>query len=763
MTRQDDTTSQGSRVDARPADAALGVVPPITLSVDGEEISCEAGETILEAARRVGIHIPTLCHEPRLPSPEACRICLVEVEGTDSMVPSCSTPVADGMVVHTDTDRVRKLRHLYLELLLSDHNSFCSPPCRDACPTHIKIPQFLDAVARGDYRRGMRVLREDLPFPAILGRVCLHPCEGQCRRKLVDEAVPICQLHGFMGEQSAGGEETEGLMLPTELRSDTGKSLAVVGAGPAGLACAFYARLEGHAVTVFEALPKPGGVLRYGIPRSRLPGEVLDQEFSVLWRMGIRLQSGTRLGVDLELADLTSRFDAVFLGLGDPEFSRLGIDDEYVGADFVINTKCTGCGLCARRCPVSCISGDKKELHVIDSTACIRCGTCRRVCKFDAVDVVAGAASGSAGGEVAETAGGRSTPDADVAEATTTHADERTFQTDDPRVFAGGDGAFGAQTVVDAVAQGKRAAWAIDAYLRGYDLRDVARRLAELQATPFYTALAAARDLDPRIERLAGIQPVFLDMAIGASPLELKSPSLSGGVASGQAGRGLTEAQARTEAGTCLDCYCPANGDCELQRYGIEYGVFKNRFKGNAVHDYPADFRHDFIMREPNRCIMCLRCVRVCRMEVGASCYDAIGRGWDTIVSTPDNLPLQTVGCISCGKCAETCPTGAIDVNRRVLDRYDLDESRCIFCGECVEVCPYDALEQTGFFELAGYSRTLLAGESLFVRRDRPGDGLRECVPDLVPHVREAVEGGGWQWTQVEGDGASLDEMERDL
>ena len=119
---------------------------------------------------------------------------------------------------------------------------------------------------------------------------------------------------------------------------------------------------------------------------------------------------------------------------------------------------------------------------------------------------------------------------------------------------------------------------------------------------------------------------------------------------------------------------------------------------------------------------------------------------------------------MSCGKCAETCPTGSIEINRRVLERYDLDESRCIFCGECVEVCPYDALEQTGFFELAGYSRTLLAGESLFVRGAKPADGRRaRRVPDLVPHVRETVEGDGWQWTPVKGDGAGLDEIERDL
>ena len=148
--------------------------------------------------------------------------------------------------------------------------------------------------------------------------------------------------------------------------------------------------------------------------------------------------------------------------------------------------------------------------------------------------------------------------------------------------------------------------------------------------------------------------------------------------------------------------------------------MFKNRFHGGDAHDYPADFRHDFIMREPNRCINCGRCVRVCRMEVGSSCYDNMDRGFDTIVSTADNLPLQLVGCVSCGKCAETCPTGSIETNPRILGSYDLDESRCIFCGECVEVCPYDALEQTDFFELAGYSRTTMARESLYVREPRP-------------------------------------------
>ncbi len=346
--------------------------------------------------------------------------------------------------------------------------------------------------------------------------------------------------------------------------------------------------------------------------------------------------------------------------------------------------------------------------------------------------------------------------------------DEVTFQTDDPRVFAGGDVVLGARTVIEAVAQGKKAAWSIDAFLRGADMREVSRDLASLGATPFLAAMSARRDLDPAIARMAEIPPVFIDMTTDvthpAPPPEMPTLSLDERKSSFEpVEQGLTEAEARRGAELCLDCYCPANGACDLQRYGIEYEVFKNRFHGQAAHDYPADFRHDFIMREPNRCINCLRCVRVCRMEVGASCYDVMGRGWDTIVSTPDNLPLQTVGCVSCGKCAETCPTGSIQTNPRILQSYDLDESRCIFCGECVEVCPYDALEQTDFFELAGYSRTQLAGESLFVRGAKPADALRETVTDLVPGVSDTVAGDGWQWTPIKGDGAGLDEIERDL
>jgi formate dehydrogenase major subunit len=343
----------------------------------------------------------------------------------------------------------------------------------------------------------------------------------------------------------------------------------------------------------------------------------------------------------------------------------------------------------------------------------------------------------------------------------TVQVDDWTFQTDDQRVFAGGDVVLGAQTVIQAVAQGKKAAWSMDAYLRGADMREVSRQLAELKASPFVAALTNRSDLDPRISRMAEIPPVFVDMTTDVSqpspPAEMPKVEPDERKTNfKQIELGFPEEEAVRGAELCLDCYCPANGKCDLQRYSIEYEVFKNRFHGGDAHDYPADFRHDFIMREPNRCINCGRCVRVCRLEVGSSCYDNMGRGFDTIVSTADNLPLQFVGCVSCGKCAETCPTGSIETNPRLLASYDLDESRCIFCGECVEVCPYDALEQTDFFELAGYSRTTMSRESLFVREPVAVDPLRETVTDLIPHVRDSVLGDGWVWEPIQDDPVDL-------
>jgi NADPH-dependent glutamate synthase beta subunit-like oxidoreductase/formate hydrogenlyase subunit 6/NADH:ubiquinone oxidoreductase subunit I/ferredoxin len=796
----------------------------IVLTIDDREVVCDKGDSLLEAAQKAGIHVPTLCYEPRLPSSAACRVCMVEVEGARRLVASCATAAADGMVVHTQSEKARQMRHLYLELLLSDHNSFCTPPCRDACPTHIKIPQFLDFIAHGDYRNGVRKLREDLPFPAILGRVCPRPCEGPCRRQLVEHPITICWLHRFMADQCLDDEQTGELLLPVEPKPDTGKRIAVIGAGPAGLACAFYARLEGHAVKVFEAMPKPGGMLRYGIPSYRLPRDVIDKEFNVLWRLGIELQCDSRLGEQYELEDLLAVYDAVFLALGAFNSNEMGVESEdadgvvtavdflgelelngtvhvgekvtVIGGGFTAMDACRtavrmGAGevTCLYRrsrkeMPAHHTEVDEAEeegvrLELLTAPVKILTDDAGKVIGIEMLRMELGEpdASGrrrpvpiegsnyivecdqviTAIGQFPKLDGTSEEQGVKRTKWKTIGVDQWTLQTEDPRVFAGGDAVLGAQTVIQAVAQGKKAAWSIDAFLRGEEMTQVSRDLGDLNATPFIAALSARSDLDPRIARMAEIRPVFVDMTTDVShpapPAEM--PKLTPDYRRAnfeQIELGFPEGEARRGASLCLDCYCPANGKCDLQRHSIDYEVFKNRFHGQEAHDYPADFRHDFIMREPNRCINCMRCVRVCRMEVGASCYDAMGRGYDSIVSTADNLPLQMVGCVSCGKCAETCPTGSIETNPRLLESYKLDESRCMFCGECVEVCPYDALEQTDFFELAGYDRAVLATESLFVRQERPVDPLREAVTDLVPHVSDVLAGEGWEWTAIKAE-----------
>ena len=805
----------------------------ITLTIDGQDVTCERGDSILDAAQRIGIHIPTLCYEPRLPATSACRMCIVEVEGARKMPTSCSTAVSDGMVVHTNSDKVRAMRHLYLELLLSDHNSFCTPPCRDACPTHIKIPQFLEYIAHKDYKNGVRKLREDLPFPAILGRVCPRPCEGPCRRQLVEHPITICQLHRFMADQCIDDEQEGELLLPVEPKPESGKRIAVVGGGPAGLAAAFYARLEGHAVKIFEALPKPGGMLRYGIPSYRLPRDLLDKEINVLWRLGVEIQVNSRLGVDYQLEDLFDEgFDTVFLALGafgsnDMKIPGEDADGVVTAVDFLgdlerdgevhVGDKVTviGGGFTAMdACRTSMRKGAKEvtclyrrsrkempahhtevdeaeeegvKLELLCAPVRVITGADGKVSGIEMLRMELGEPDASGrrrpvpleGSEfvvecdqIITAIGQHPLLDGTSEEQGVKHTkwrtiavDDWTYQTEDPRVFAGGDVVLGAQTVIQAVAQGKKAAWSMDAYLRGADMAEVGQSLAELKAQPFFNALSSRTDLDPRLARMAEIPPVFIDMTTDVTrpspPAEMpKLAPEDRRTNFEQIELGFSEAEAVRGAELCLDCYCPANGKCDLQRYGIEYEVFKNRFHGGDAHDYAADFRHDFIMREPNRCINCGRCVRVCRQEVGSSCYDNMGRGFDTIVSTADNLPLQMVGCVSCGKCAETCPTGSIETNPRLLASYDLDESRCMFCGECVEVCPYDALEQADFFELAGYNRTTMARESLFVREPRPVDPLRETVGELVPHVRDAVLGKGWTWEPMKDDPIDLDDPE---
>src|SRR5581483_11489680 len=198
----------------------------ITLTIDGRTVTVEAGTTLLQAATRLGIRIPTMCHVPGLEPAASCFVCAVQIEGRRTLSPSCAMPVAEGMVVATDTPDVRSARKMALELLLSDHAGECVAPCAAQCPAGLDIPGFVYGIASGDNRRAGKVIAERLALPGSLGRICPRLCEQQCRRRELDESLSIGRLHWYAADRAPH--------LPVR-DAATGKSVAMVGAGPAGL------------------------------------------------------------------------------------------------------------------------------------------------------------------------------------------------------------------------------------------------------------------------------------------------------------------------------------------------------------------------------------------------------------------------------------------------------------------------------------------------------------------------------------------------
>ena len=210
-------------------------------------------------------------------------------------------------------------------------------PCRQTCPAEIDIPRYVTQIREGDYEGAVNTIRERNPFLLACGRVCPHPCEDNCRRGIEDDPVSINQLKRF----AADFEMNSGQRLPVPLAPPTEKHIAVVGGGPAGLTCAFFLTRLGHKVTIFEAMPKLGGMLRYGIPEYRLPKKVLDWEIEGILNLGVEAKTGMKFGRDIDMNSLTAQgFDAVFLGIGAWQDSSLRAEGEnlngaYTGIDFL--------------------------------------------------------------------------------------------------------------------------------------------------------------------------------------------------------------------------------------------------------------------------------------------------------------------------------------------------------------------------------------------------------------------------------------------
>lgn len=282
-----------------------------TLTIDGRTVTVPDGATILQAARAAGIEIPTLCYREGLEPQTACMVCVVRVDGSERFAPSCATVVREGMIVASEAEDVRAARRMALELLLSDHLGDCLGPCQLTCPAHMDIPLMIRQIVGGDLAGASRTVRERIVLPAVLGRICPAPCEGACRRGSHDQPVAIRLLKRWVGDADlARGEHWRPEPAPW-----TGKRVAVVGAGPAGLAAAARLVADGHAVTVIDERKGPGGGLRE-VEESRLPPAVLAAEAEAILSGGINQRSGVRVGRDVSLAELRQEFDAVLLAVG---------------------------------------------------------------------------------------------------------------------------------------------------------------------------------------------------------------------------------------------------------------------------------------------------------------------------------------------------------------------------------------------------------------------------------------------------------------
>ena len=682
----------------------------VNLTINGKAVQAPEGSTILEAARLADIYIPTLCYDEAVEVYGACGLCVVEAQGIPKLLRSCSAKVSEDMVVNTESERVVQSRKIAMELLMSAHDGDCVAPCQLNCPAKTDCQGYVGLIANGEYDAAIKLIKNKIPLPASIGRVCPHPCEKACRRKNVEEPINIAQLKAFAADMDLKSDS----YLP-ECKPASGKTVAVIGGGPAGLTAAYYLTIMGHSVTVYDMMDKMGGMLRYGIPQYRLPKEVLDKEIAIIEKAGVKLVNNVKLGKDFTIKSLKEQNDAVIVAVGAWKSSSMRTPGEelegvYGGIDFLravikgnapeIGEKVAICGggnTAMDACRTAVRLG-AKEVYVIYRRT-------RNEMPADKLEIDEAEEEGvtykfltnplSFNGENGKLksvtlqlmelgepdASGRRKPvplegkteeieldsvilaigqklvAEDVAELTLNRrgnieADPDFFTTDLEGVFAIGDATNrGASIAIEAIGEADRCARAVDAFLNGQALDTRVPYISKRdESTIDYSDREQKSRLNPKV-----LAP------------EVRNKNFD------EVSLGFTEEEAQEEAKRCLECGCREYFKCKLLKVAQRYDIMPERFKGVMPQKYTHD-ENAFIERNTAKCILCGLCVRSCREVMNLSSIGLLGRGFTTDVSPAFSLPLDQTNCNNCGLCVQLCPTGSLTEKFALDKQVPLDE-----------------------------------------------------------------------------------------
>ncbi len=696
-----------------------------TITVDGKEIKAEKGSTVLEAARANGIEIPTLCHDKRVEVYGACGLCVIEANGSPKLLRACATKVSDGMFILTNTPRVISSRKCALNLLLSDHTGDCKAPCSLACPAGTDCQGYVGLVANGEYKEAVKLIKKKLPLPASIGRICPHPCETACRRQLVEEPIAIAQIKSFVGDIELSDENK---YIP-EILADSGKKIAVLGGGPGGLTVAYFLRLKGHSVKIYDMMPQMGGMLRYGIPEYRLPKAVLDKEIEIIRDLGIELINNFKVGTDLTFNEIKAQNDAVVVAIGAWKSSKMRVKGEDLngvigGIDFLRETVlgnppaignkvavCGGGNTAMDACRTAVRLGAKEVYIIYRRTrdempaAAIEIDEAEEegvIFKFLTNPEEILGQNGKVTGmklqkmELGEPdASGRRKPvpvegafenieldtvimaigqqtaieGLEALELTkwqTVIADETTFRTSIDGVYAIGDATNkGADIAISAIGEAYKAAGVIDGYLHGETVPYKKPYFVEKEVT--------AEDFADRDKLPRTVMP-------GLTPEERKHNFK-------EITFGFSEETARAEAARCLECGCHDLFECKLIKLAHEYDVTPAIYEGikRASHEEKA---YPFIEQNAEKCVLCGLCVRVCDEMMGVTALGLVDRGFGTVVSPEFCAPLSQTDCIACGQCVALCPTGALRERAQGVKSVPVQEAVTLTtCPGCAVGC----------------------------------------------------------------------------